>query len=834
MSAKPFTRYGLPLAAAVALCATAVGQAVAGAYSGNAVFIENGGQWDTPARFVGRLGTLTVRLEADAILLQQADPDTGCGTLVRLAFEGARSDVKLEGEDLQPGTFNFFIGDEPARWRSGLRGFGAVGYRGLYPGVDLRVRAGATSVNCEFLLEPGADPDSVVVRCDGADALRVDAEGRLAIETAVGTLRQSPSMSWQPTPTGHDFDVPSSFRLLDGGHFGLSGADGQADLSLAGGSGLEWSTFLGGMDGEVSPQIAFAPNGDVVAAGGSMSWDFPTTPGAFDTTLNGQFYDVCVTRLDPAASELVYSTFIGGALNAETAQGLGVGSDGTATVAGFTSSTDFPTTPGAFDTVLGLGDFFVTKLAADGESLVFSTFIGGQATFGETFVRMALHPDGSVVIAGETTAEDYPVTHGAYDMTPDGNPFNRDLVVSRLSSDGSALLQSTYLGGAADDFIGGVAVSEDGSVIVVGFTDSLDFPISAGAFDSVLPGNFVAKLDPTLSRLDFSTVLSSHWPTADQRTLAAAVGPGGYVTVTGWVSDGYTFPVTPGAFDTTYDGQEDIFVTRLDPTGSSLVWSTLLGGVLQDKGVSLAVDSAGVTTIVGYTKGGSLVFPTTPGAWSTENSGTWDDFVARLSPDGHSLWYSTFLGGSGAESPASPPGVFVALAPEGSAVVASFTNSADFPVTSGAYDTTYNGATDGFISKLTMLPTGVNRVGTSTPGCAGFLASGVTSMPQVGKSFGLTCTNAPPSSTGVLLLGLGTLPQSAPAKGTQLWVDPAPLLLLIPVASNNWGFVWLQGAIPNNLVLAGASFAVQFFWSDACAAPGPYSASNALALTIQP
>jgi hypothetical protein len=797
------------------------------------VFIENAGQWDTPARFVGRAGSLTVRLQPDAILLQQADSVTGCGALVRLAFEGARTGAALRGEDRQPGTFNFFIGDDHARWRSGLPGFSEVVYRDLYPGVDLRVRAGPAGVRLELLLAPGADPESVVVRCDGADSARVDEEGCLIMETAVGTLRQSLCATWQRMASGDDAESPWSFRVLDGGRFGLSGADRQPDLSLVSGSGLEWSTFLGGSAGESSPHIAFAPDGDVVVAGGSWSWDFPTTPGAFDTTLNGQFFDVCVTRLDPAASELVYSTFIGSAPGSEIAVGIGAGSDGTVTVAGLTTSAEFPTTPGAFDTTYAPGgDAFISRLTSDGQALVFSTFLGG--TGGELVLRMVAEPSGTTIVVGETESQDFPITHRAFDMTPDA-PLSRDLFVSRLSADGSALLQSTYLGGAADDFIGGVAVSEDGSVIVVGFTDSLDFPISASAFDSVLPGNIVAKLDPTLGRLDFSTVLTSHWPTADQRTLAAAVGPGGSVTVTGWVSEGYTFPVTPGAFDTTYDGQEDIFVTRLDPTGSSLVWSTFLGGVLEDKGVSLAVDSAGVTTIAGYTKGVSLVFPTTPGAWSTENSGTWDDFVARLSPDGHSLWYSTFLGGSGAESPASPPGVFVALAPEGSAVVASFTNSADFPVTSGAYDTSYNGATDGFISKLTMLPTGVNRVGTSTPGCAGFLASGVTAMPQVGKSFGLTCTNATPSSAqGVLLLSLRTLPEPAPAKGAQLWVDPAPLLLLIPVASNDLGFVWLPGAIPNNPGLAGASFAVQFFWPDTCAAPGPYSASNALALTIQP
>jgi hypothetical protein len=266
-----------------------------------------------------------------------------------------------------------------------------------------------------------------------------------------------------------------------------------------------------------------------------------------------------------------------------------------------------------------------------------------------------------------------------------------------------------------------------------------------------------------------------------------------------------------------------------------LVYSTYLGGFGRDGAWALDVDSAGVVTVGGYTDAFNwLGFPVTQGAWDVTGNGEFDAFVARLSPDGSEVWYGTFLGGAMSESDDSEGArVDVLELEDGSVLVGGATTSPDFPTTTGAFDSTLNSTRDAFLVKMSMLPTGVSRYGSSTEGCAGYLAMGVTTMPQVGSEFTLTCRNAPTTSLGVLALGLSDLSQPLIAKGAALWVDPNPLLLLLPFASNAVGFASIGGNLPNDPGLAGASITVQCFWADVCAASGPFSASNALAITIQ-
>jgi hypothetical protein len=600
--------------------------------------------------------------------------------------------------------------------------------------------------------------------------------------------------------------------------------------------GLDWATYLGGSDHDVAQCVAVSPSGDVAVAAETHSADFPLTPGSVDPTYAGS-YEVSVSRLDPTGSNLLFSTYLGGVAE-ESPTGVAFGSDGTVTVSGSTRSSDFPVTPGAYDTTLGgIADMFVSRLSADGQSLVWSTFIGDSTpqSFPDNCRGLALSPDGSVYVCGDTRAVGYPVTPGAFDTTPDSSTLGLgDLVVSHLSADGTTLLQSTFVSGSSSEFASAIAWTADG-VVITGHTQSPDFPTTPGAFDTQPPTGLiglVTKLNSTLNQLVFSTFLGGHQGGEFSRLLDVTVDTSGAVTVTGFTTSS-TWPATPGGYDTTFNGAEDVFVTRLDPTGRSLEYSTYIGGGDNDGGTAVVVDSAGVATIAGFTWWNSG-FPATPGAWDATGHGNYDAFVARLAPSGDKLWYSTHLGGLGDDS-ASSIRADVAELPDGSVVTASLTESRDFPVTPGAFDTTYGGLGDSYIAKLSMLPTGVSRYGDSTEGCAGYLAIGVTAMPQVGKSFSMTCRNAPPSSTqGVLAVGASDLSQPLMAKGAEFWVNPTPILLLLPMVSNAVGFASLGGTLPNAPALVGASFTVQCFWPDACAPSGPISASNALAVTIQP
>jgi hypothetical protein len=381
-----------------------------------------------------------------------------------------------------------------------------------------------------------------------------------------------------------------------------------------------------------------------------------------------------------------------------------------------------------------------------------------------------------------------------------------------------------------------LALDAQGACTVGGWTWSTNFPTTPGAFATTHSGGlhdaWVARLSPTGASLVYSTFLGgTQW----DQVNALAVDAQGACTVTGVTTSG-DFPTTPGAFDLSYNGAMDAFVARLSPSGSSLVYSTFVGGAANDEAIALALDARGAVTIAGDTM--SPDFPTTPGAFDTSYNGgsqfDGDAIVTRLSPTGASLVYSTFLGGTNADS-----AVVVVLDAQGAATVAGPTESTDFPTTPGAFDTTHNGNRDGFITHLDMLPTGVGAYGNSSPGCNGPLSSSVNSMPRVGNAgFALTCGNAAPNSVGLIAITDRRLLPPVTVLGVQVWVDPSVLFVTGTVFSNSIGASEVPLPIPSNPTVAGLQFFAQFVWLGPSAPPPcpvqGFSASNALDFTIQP
>ena len=789
-------------------------------------FIENRGQWKTPSRFVACSPGLVAQFDSRGILLQRCRGDGQIGAVVRLEFETADGRAHLSGEDELPGYHNYFLGNDPYRWRTRLPRYGAMRYLGLQPGVDLRIYGRGRGLEYDLLLSPEIDPSCVVVRADGVAALSIRDDGSLQLDTPLGALVQPPPVSWQEDEDGQRLPVACAYRILDETRFTFEVPDRVDGYCTTIDPGLVWSSYVGSTTLETEVRSAVAPDGRVVIASTTNGVDFPISPGAFDPTQNG-FNDLAVTVLSSDGSSLLYSTFIGGS-GGDNSWGVAVGADGALTGVGWTTSQNLPTSPGAFDTDYSFSsDVFVFQLSAGGDALNFLTYLGGDDL--DFPAAMALEEDGSVIVVGETESSDFPVTAGCFDSTLG----IRDIFVTRLNPMGSSLIQSTLLGGVSTELAKGAAVDSTGAVVVVGTTASADYPISAGAFDPLLPGEVVTKLNPSLSGLEFSTVLDSHKPGANEMPLDVAIDSTGAVTVIGFTAAD-TWPETVGAFDTSFGAIHDVFVSRLDPTGSSLLFSTYLGGFGFDNDAAVTVDDGGSAIIVGKTDS-PADFPLTAGAFDTTWNNSRDAFVARLSPDGSQLWYGSFLGGSDEEGGTGNRYFDVHALPDGSVVATGLTRSTDFPTTAGAFDTSYNGIRDVFVAKLDLLPTGAERYGNSTAGCAGALAIGVTAMPQIGKPFGLTCTNAPASSVqGILALGLAGLSQPVGAKGAEFWINPSPVLLLLPAASNSVGLALLQGSIPNKPALIDASFAVQFFWPNPCGPAGSLSASNALLLTIQP
>ena len=386
-------------------------------------------------------------------------------------------------------------------------------------------------------------------------------------------------------------------------------------------------------------------------------------------------------------SSLIYSTFLGGSGLDGNMGGLALDSEGNVVVASHTSSSNFPTTAGAYDTTHnGDHDVCVLKLAADGGTLLYSTFLGGSGL--DLGFDLALDGAGNTVVTGYA-GSGFPTTGGAYDT---GHNGGRDAFVAKLSPAGDSLLYSTFLGGGADDEGWELALSSEGNTIVAGTTGSSGFPTTAGAYDTSHNGGwdaFVLKLSVDGDALSYSTFLGGSGTDYGQEL---ALDSNGNAVVAGYTySSG--FPTTGGAYDTGHNGDSDLFVLKLSADGNALQYSTFLGGSAMEATGPLALDSAGNVLVTGLAA--SSDFPTTSGAYDSSHNGGLDVVVSRLSPDFSSLQYSTFVGGSSDDWPFA-----MALDGAGNAVVTGQTASSDFPTTIGAYDTGHNADFDVFVLRL--------------------------------------------------------------------------------------------------------------------------------------
>ncbi|MEJ7623891.1 MAG: SBBP repeat-containing protein [Pyrinomonadaceae bacterium] len=414
-------------------------------------------------------------------------------------------------------------------------------------------------------------------------------------------------------------DFPATTGSFDIGFNG--GRDVFVTKLNAAGTALVYSTFLGGSGADSGFGLAVDASGSVYITGETASDNFPTTAGAFDTTRNGN--DAFVTKLDPSGASLVYSTFLGGTSD-EFGVGIAVDSTGSVYVSGSTPSTNFPTTAGVFDTTYNTnGDIFVTRLNTTGTALVYSTYLGGT---GEELVSgLALDAAGNAHVTGETSSTAFPTTTGAFDTTIGGS---FDAYVTKLNAGGTALLYSTYLGGGSDDSAQGVALDSAGGVLVAGLTTSSDFPVTAGSYDPTYNGGvtdaFVTKVTAVSGMpLAFSTFLGG---AADETAHGIAVDTAGRAHLTGTTTS-TNFPVTVDGYDTSINGGSDVFLTTLNGAGSSLFYSTYIGGAGEDEGSGIAIGPNGDVYLAGVTL--SSNFPTTAGAYD----GTYaffDAFVARL------------------------------------------------------------------------------------------------------------------------------------------------------------------------------------------------------------
>ncbi|MGE0129949.1 MAG: SBBP repeat-containing protein [Blastocatellales bacterium] len=544
---------------------------------------------------------------------------------------------------LLTGKSNYFIGDDRAEWRTGIPNYSRVRYRGVYPGVDVVYYGDQRRVEYDFVVSPRSDPRQIRLAFEGAEKITVDEQGDLLLDIAGEQLRMRQPIVYQES-NGVRHQIASHYALLESEP---SIRNPQSEIR--------------------NPVVGFQ-----IAD-----------------------YDASETLIiDPA---LEYSTFYGGS-GTDIAYGIAVDRQGSVYVTGQTSSLNFPT-QNPFDTQLnGANDAFVVKLSPRGDEIIFSTYIGGRNP-GDRGWAIAVDQAGNVYFTGETTSINFPTVNAAQPNFRGGV----DAFAAKLNIQGNELLYSTYLGGGFTDVSHDIALDRFDNAYITGRTESFNFPVK-NPLQPSLRGQrdaFVTKFNADGEVL-FSTYLGGEPVAPGERDEEAGYGIAldalRNVYITGFTSSP-NFPVV-NPIQGVFGGVEDAFVTKLDSTGSAIIYSTFIGGLRADNGRGIAVDGFGNAYITGYTV--SSDFPVV-NAFQQIYGGNGDGFVAKLNGEGAALVYSTFLGGSRDENSGLisdiTPSCAIAVDGLGHAYVAGKTESRDFPVVR-PIQAGLRGDNDAFIAKF--------------------------------------------------------------------------------------------------------------------------------------
>ena len=712
-------------------------------------FEANHGQTDGRVKFLSRTSGYSLFLTADEAVLalsarkavtksvKNGIASTKAGGVLRMKLRNANPAAKVTGGDELAGMSNYFIGNDPEKWWTNIPTYAKVKYEGIYSGIDLVYYGNQRQLEYDFIVAPGADPHRIQFDVRGAKRIRRDEHGEVVFKVGDDEIRWHKPVAYQKKDGARQL-VAAHYAITDSNRvrFEVAGYDTSRPLYI---DPLIYSTYLGGSKSDSGRGIAVDSAGSAYVTGQTASTDFPTMFPL--QPANGGYFDVFVAKLDPSGSALVYSTYLGGSAG-DYGYGIAVDNAGDAYVTGQTASTDFPTTSSAFQRNYG-GDFdaFVTKLSPTGSALVYSTYLGGTSQ--DEGWSIAVDSAGYAYVTGGTDSTDFP-TVNPLQPTSGGQT---DGFVAKINPTGSALVYSTYLGGSTVDTGTGIAIDSSGDTYVTGLTGSANFPTKnalqpafGGAYDA-----FVTEINPAGTALVYSTYLGG---AGEDFGNGIAVDSAGNAYVTGETVS-TNFPTMNPLQPTFGGGYDDAFVTKINPGGSALVYSTYLGGSSYDEGYGIAVDSAGNAYVTGNTN--SPNFPTASPLH--KRGGGYDAFVAKINVEGSALVYSTYLGGAGSDY-----GFGIAVDNAGNAYVTGDTSSralAPFPTTPGAFQTTYGGGgDDAFVAKIMYAPTTTLLTSSVNPSLSGKI---VKFTATVSSSSGGMPTGKVTFRNGATVLGTSAL-----------------------------------------------------------------------------
>ena len=692
-------------------------------------FEANQGQTDPQVKFMAHGSGYSIFLTSGQMVLalrssaakqnaaqNSAAPTAGAQTagkktadaVIQLNLVGANANPAVVGEDRQAGVVNYFIGNDPKKWQRKVPIFRQVRYKSIYPGIDVVYYGNQSRAEHDFIVAPGADPGQIQLDVKGADRLSIAPNGDLVLYAGPDEIRLQAPTIYQEF---HGLRVPVAGQYAVQGSTRVAFTLGQYDktLPLVIDPVLVFGTFLGGLANDQAVGISVDSAGSAYVLGSTASSNFPlaSLDGLPPSGMNA-----FVAKLDVSGSSLVYADYIGGSSDDyPTAMVL----DGSNHVflTGYTYSGDFPTVNPYQAASAGGTDAFVTEVASDGASLLYSTYLGGSSW--DYAYGISLDNTGDIFVAGGTNSQDFP-TANAFQSTVSANQneyYGEYGFLAKLTPDGSTLAYSTYYAGSQNvvqtcygqpcwpspyTSVTGLAVDGSGNAYAGGTTNTYDFPVTESAYQATNTTTydqqvgFVGKFSPT-GTLSYSTYFDAGPQNYYYFFLSAlAVDGSGSAYIVGW---DYTYGVpvtTPNLCDPSQQGCSNGLIAKFDPTGATLAYSTYLAVNTDVEPQSLLVDANGDAYVLSQSGGGDQSQMVNP---IEGFSGQYDLYIQEIDATGSIQLFSTALGGYGNDYPGG-----IALDSAGAIYVTGYTNSTDFPVTAAALQNTLGGNNDAFVSKI--------------------------------------------------------------------------------------------------------------------------------------
>ena len=602
----------------------------------------------------------------------------------------SNSNVSATGENEINSSLNMFLGNESSNWKIDVAHFHSVRYSQVYNGIDLVFHQYSDGFEFDFEIKPGTAANNIELDFGDSDSL-IDSNGDLVVIVENNHLRFKKPLAYQLI-NGKRHSVSVEFTISSSNRVSFHTGNYDQEELLVIDPVVSYSTYLGAASDDRITSMAVDDRGNVYVTGFTNSIHFPIKH-PFQSTKKGT-QDVFVSKIS-STGKLVYSTFLGGNGIRDTGLAIAVDSKGQAIIAGETFSSNFPVKAAIQPKLRGVINAFITKLSADGRHIVFSTYLGGSG--GDLVNAIALDSADDIYLSGTADSPDFPVVKAI--QTSIGGLT--DAFVTKITSDGSKIVYSTFLGGFLDDYVTGVAVDELGQAYVTGSTESSNFPLK-NALQTKRKGvndGFIFKLSRTGSKLVFSTYIGgSGVPLigGQDNPKGIAVDSTHNIWITG-VTNSKKLPLVH-ELQNSLKGSFDAFVMKLNPRGSKLLFSTYLGGSATDLANSISLDSSGNAFIAGGTR--SSDFPVLQPLQQFNQTGGEEAFVFGIDRTGTSIILSTFLGGQDQDR-AQGIKVF-----NSTIFVSGYTSSSDFPLLNPIQSTKKGNlfSNDAFLTKIELVP----------------------------------------------------------------------------------------------------------------------------------